>query len=481
MGSVQRGKLLRVAQIWRGEVMAEQVFPGGSDITIGDHKRSTFITPSNLGLPRRFTLLKPTSRGYVLTLSEGMSGKLSLGGKTQGVVDFLQQGAGEADRVDGAAGGFRAIPIGHGDWGIIHLDGDGDHTFFFQFTAPEPLLPRAGWRDSELLAPAAVFALVLHGILLTLTFVFMNQRAGLKIVGGNDVLMGYLVSRPPPPPEPPKEEKKPMELMAGVDDGDKTAQPASTAGREGKAGGKGDKPRLRVPDEGHPPSSHDAKVRAAMQNVGVLKQRATLAAVIGRGTSDSLSAKLSDLHGEYNAGGVGTGKGSGTGVGDFEDGTGTLTRCTTGDCKGEGGGGKAHHDIVTQNAIKTGDGRVPKGVPGGGSAVEHAVFTGGKAQTDEGSGLTPDQVLKVVMQHRPAIQQCFDKELQRFPNLSGKVVLNWRIDAAGPVLSTRVKSSTLGNLDVESCLTRQIGKWRFPVAANGQQTIVNFPFLFQKR
>jgi len=73
---------------------------------------------------------------------------------------------------------------------------------------------------------------------------------------------------------------------------------------------------------------------------------------------------------------------------------------------------------------------------------------------------------------------CYDKELQRLPNLSGSVNVAWRIDAAGLVTMSKVKTSSMGNAAVESCLVRRVKDLKFPASANGQVTTVNFPFVF---
>ena len=62
-----------------------------------------------------------------------------------------------------------------------------------------------------------------------------------------------------------------------------------------------------------------------------------------------------------------------------------------------------------------------------------------------------------------------------------KVIVFWQINAPGDVATSRVKSSTIASPDVEDCLVRQVQKWTFPKADNGQVTKVFYPFIFSAR
>jgi hypothetical protein len=85
-----------------------------------------------------------------------------------------------------------------------------------------------------------------------------------------------------------------------------------------------------------------------------------------------------------------------------------------------------------------------------------------------------------VAAHAAAIQFCFEKELQRHPSLSGKVVLGWRIELDGHVSNAHLASSTLGNPGTEGCMVRQLKSWVFPRPKDAVAQ-VTFPFLFKAR
>jgi TonB family protein len=93
-------------------------------------------------------------------------------------------------------------------------------------------------------------------------------------------------------------------------------------------------------------------------------------------------------------------------------------------------------------------------------------------------GVSKEQILKVVQSHAAAIQFCYEKELQRFPHLAGKVVIDWKVNLDGRVDGAKLGSSSLGNPSAESCMVRQIKNWQFP-KPNGVICNVSFPFFFK--
>ncbi|MFO0636784.1 MAG: AgmX/PglI C-terminal domain-containing protein [Nannocystaceae bacterium] len=84
---------------------------------------------------------------------------------------------------------------------------------------------------------------------------------------------------------------------------------------------------------------------------------------------------------------------------------------------------------------------------------------------------------KEVRRHRAQIGFCYNKQLARQPDLSGKVSLQWIIRLDGSVSGAKVKSSSLNNSDAESCMVRALQNWRFPKPEGGVVE-VEYPFVF---
>jgi hypothetical protein len=310
---------------------------------------------------------------------------------------------------------------------------------------------------------SALYSLAVAALLVAVIFMFSSWPPP-----GGSTLGGYVIhlSEQLPKIPPPQEKKKPQ----GNPEGAAKEKPAATADKEGKSGGEGKKPRATKSSPKPNPNARDELVKK-VESQGVLKHAASLAKVAGPSQED---ARLALAMARVGDRGYGSGKGTGVGPG---VGTGTSTRGGS----GAGGGGRSTHELITRGPIDTGTGRGAKGTPGGVKVAEAKVPPFKSEAADTSGGLTPEQVRAVVERHRSAVQWCFEKELQKNSKLSGKVVVYWRIEPAGAVSASRIKSSTIGSPDVEDCLTRQVKKWVFPSASNGQITNVNYPFIFSAR
>ncbi|MEL6177727.1 MAG: AgmX/PglI C-terminal domain-containing protein [Myxococcota bacterium] len=74
------------------------------------------------------------------------------------------------------------------------------------------------------------------------------------------------------------------------------------------------------------------------------------------------------------------------------------------------------------------------------------------------------------------LKRCYENSLKSRPDLSGRLVLTWEIDARGRVVDARILSSTLDAPDLEQCILRTIQTFRFH--ADTPQTSVEQSFVF---
>jgi len=88
-------------------------------------------------------------------------------------------------------------------------------------------------------------------------------------------------------------------------------------------------------------------------------------------------------------------------------------------------------------------------------------------------------IRKIVNQHRNEIRACYEKELTKKRGLHGKIEVMWVIDQSGNVSMAVVVSSTMDSREVEQCLERAIGFWRFPAPTGGALVQVTYPFVFE--
>jgi hypothetical protein len=129
--------------------------------------------------------------------------------------------------------------------------------------------------------------------------------------------------------------------------------------------------------------------------------------------------------------------------------------------RGRGGGG-----IGAMGAGNVGQGKV-------GGTVAQAV---GRMVSAQGS-IDREAVARVVNSHLQEVRACYERALLKDTGLSGKLALEWVIGASGKVSSVKIKSSSLRNSAVESCIMNELKDWVFP-SPRGGSVIVSYPFLF---
>jgi hypothetical protein len=94
-------------------------------------------------------------------------------------------------------------------------------------------------------------------------------------------------------------------------------------------------------------------------------------------------------------------------------------------------------------------------------------------------GVDKEMVRKVIHAHRNEVRFCYEQELTRAPDLTGKVTVKFIIAADGTVQSATVEQTTLANATVEHCVTSHVRAWLFPKLKAGGVVIVSYPFFFR--
>lgn len=446
---VSGSRPLRVVLVWHGEPLEERIFDAPQTITVGPSKKDTFVVPSSR-LGDQFPLFRasPDATGYILTLAEGMSGKINIDRQPWAVGEFVRQGRGVRN------GDVCEQPLATSDWGIVGLDEQGDVAFFFQFVAPGvPIGTGKGWLD-KFFGQALGFAAVVHVALLIIGFILWEPNDALDLdPPPSTAIAKMILDQPKPEPE----KKAPAPRKVREDDASRRARE-----KEGKVGN----PDSKIAETKIPHGERDQIVRK-VSNMGLLgtlkqsKQSQALKTLLSDTPDATMTTALAGLKGTELAIGRGVGGMSTRGEGPGGGGRGGGQLLGVGSLAVGGGGHGAH-------ATGTGGGHV-------GKELKVAVTTG---SPNSDGGLSKEQILKVVQSHAAAIQFCYEKELQRFPHLAGKVVIDWKVNLDGRVDGVKVASSSLGNPSAEGCMARQVRNWQFP-KPNGVICNVSFPFFFK--
>jgi hypothetical protein len=490
---------LRTSLIWHDEVMSDVVSERPQVITIGPHDGSTFITP-DIGLPKRFAIVRPGSRGYMLALGEHMRGTVCIGGVEHDVAALVR--ASETP-------GFAASQIGGLDWGVIELDPSGAYKVFFQFVPLEeavPVLPKpvlvagatgyalsatvlsimwglngfsideaifrgAGLATLALGAAALVrwllrqdgesraslaFSLLLHAAILFATFRIYSNQDPFVYPGPRDLTGTYLVTRLEPSPQivavaaPKPAPKEPV--ARGI----ATPLPPAPVFHEPPPPRKKPAP-AKAPRIDKAAGKADDKHDPTKEVIPGLD--AALGGITKHGGTDGAD-RLSKAGGDDGDGDVG---------GDV---VGPTTKSGGGDGKTAG-----HFKQGDPKGLEIGKLRKPSMCVGSNCGTAPAEITIIDNNRDrEGTTLTAMDIDRVIRSAQGLLTKCYQVEVNRDPTLAGTVQVRFVISAEGRVESAKVTDDTIRNHEVGECVANRIHYLRFP--AKGR-AVVNYPFVFQ--
>jgi len=87
-------------------------------------------------------------------------------------------------------------------------------------------------------------------------------------------------------------------------------------------------------------------------------------------------------------------------------------------------------------------------------------------------------VRKKIKKDLPKINRCYESALRYEPELAGKVSVRFAVVRKGYVKGVHVVENTMGNDQVERCVTRVVRAIRFPSRRTGKSLRFTFPFVF---
>lgn len=260
----------------------------------------------------------------------------------------------------------------------------------------------------------------------------------------------------------PEEEKKRKKLdLSGMKGG------AKHRGEEGKFGKK-DKPKkdALASKAGAPrvdPNKREKDRKIALNSglLGILKGAGDAGAVsnvfgpggLGTGINNAMGGLRGTAMGDAGgAGGLGS-RGTGAGGGGNSLGIGGLG--THG--HGRGTGGYGNIDLGGRGKGTT---RI---VPG------RTIIKG---------SLSKEEIGRVIRRNLARFKYCYEKQLNANPNLAGKISVYFTIAPTGSVASAKVRETTMGSKNVESCVLKVMRSLKFPKPRGGGIVVVTYPFVF---
>ncbi len=428
--------ITRVALALGAHVVREADTHAGRAITIGHAEGCDFVLPLQPAVASH-TLVE----GEELHLTPAMGGRLLLEGQDCDVAQL---------RADGKS----RIRLAPEDWGVLWLNERSDVRLVILRVRPEPVPALPGDRSARPLYASVAMSALAFGLFIAITF--LNYDPGKRTLDLEQVDERFtraIFNDPPRDPEPVPEEE------AEISDEDKPAERTSkkAGGPEGRFGRPDLTGRSNVPRTTD--TSSNATNVGLVEELNKLAQTDTMADLLSVG-GDISGSGTGPLTIGNGSGGMGT-RGSGSGGGGEGEGEGTIYGTSTVDTGGSGAGNR-------RRTVK----------PASGPKEREVSVVAGTAKVK--GQLSKELIDKEVRRHRPQISFCYNAQLTRKPDLSGKVTLQWIIRLDGSVTNAKIKSSSLDSTDAESCMVRALGGWRFPKPEGGVVE-VEYPFVFDTK
>ncbi|KAA3602771.1 MAG: hypothetical protein DWQ06_06255 [Calditrichaeota bacterium] len=231
------------------------------------------------------------------------------------------------------------------------------------------------------------------------------------------------------------------------------------------------------------------KQRLASQRAAASAAASSAAAeaAAGVGVFKELVGKGGGYGGAASAGGLSAGAAGGAGggldavlsqVGGVKSGSGSSSL---------GGGGGTLGGAGGLGALGGGAGG-GKGI-GGGTAAGSLKGSGKignlkpprvKGKAAKNAYRNPNAIASVMNSYQAAVQFCYETEKRVNPKLKGKISIVFDIIESGRVKGARIKSSSMRNRKVESCILRNVKKWKFEEIDSGSGAVsVERTYIFQ--
>lgn len=449
-------KTLEVVLLWREAVMSVGHYDKPGQIRIGEHLKNDFRIASDRIPHDQFPLVDVEGGQFIVNWAEGMTFEVrNEEGEIKTEEDLAARGSIARRRI--ASDNYEQIRYSIGLHERVAVQA-GDLTFVIQFVSPVRIITSGLLKTIDFYF-TKVLSLSFLGHLffvlaLLLTPVAPNDLS--EDLFKNPNRFAKLLLTEIEEPEPPKVKPKTGGTQSG--------------GKAEKDEGKFGKPEAEAPEamasvKGAPridPTKRE-RDREIAQDSGILK-------ALQGAESTAVSQVL-------GPGGLGTGLNQamgglkGTKRGDVGGSNGMGMKGTS-----SGGSGKTLGIGGLGSGTKNGSGGVGD-VELGGAGKSRFKVTPGRTVTK--GCLSPQVVGRVIGRNQSRVKYCYEKALQRNPNLGGKVTATFTVGPTGSVLRSNISASTMGDAGVEQCIVRVVQQMRFPPCAGGGTADVTYPWLFK--
>ncbi len=496
-----KGTTVEVLVAWRERVISAHHFSENGPVTVGTHPSCDVVVPLIASNVNKAPLLNINNQVQIM-LYPGMEGTLV---SEQQATPFSQL-------ANIGRGSGQSVALQQGELARIQLGGDVEIVVRYASQAPKPVIvPFLDLSSNGFLA--VLLAIVLSGILSL--WVALNKLDQLDMPDEEEFRTALIITNPPKPPprakvklpppkkKPPKKIKKKIVKLtkekpkkkAKIDMSKKTSRKrvkktAKKAGKNARARGSGrDASPMAMRKKDGKKTNRVTSVKqggavktankqgAQAQSERKLKKSGIFSAFGTAGRNDRLDKSYSGSGELAGLADQATGQ---SGFAEDRPGKGLGSKF-----KDTGAGGSGQSNVGVSGLKKGGQGLGAGGFGDGGLGDRKAVtiIPGGAGEEFSGQ-IDREGIRKVFFDNSRAIRSCYERELNRNPNLAGILKLNFDIGELGRVVgspSINWGDSSLKSRAVAGCILNRLKTWRFPEPPRNQVVNVIYPLAFQSK
>jgi outer membrane biosynthesis protein TonB len=446
MASPQQSRILRVGLVQDGRILEERLLRKPGNFTVGQDPKNSLVLPLP-DLPASFPVFEYKANQYNLVFTDDMQGRVNLGSSDVDFQALRKQGM-AMERAD-----QYVLPLQESARGVVQLDKD--LRLFFQFVTPPP--------DSEKLKLPPDLQ---GGSWRTMDRMFFGILAASLLLHFSGAAV-IIASKPPPEPEleldqlddrfarvfiPPPKQEEPKKQASETAQAAPEKKPEKSKATEEKPAEVAARPS--TPEEA---AARRAEVAKKVAGKGLLK-------ILG--SSGGGGGAFSDVLGSSTGGGDIASALAGAG------GVGIANQASVGASGPRGGGSGSVAGIGDLGT--SGGGKVDLGNKK--EAEISGRVTSATPEVDS-ADVDRDALVRYIKARVKAIQNCYEKELKRNPNLKGKVTVRFNIMPSGRAGDIEIEENTLGSDAVGSCIRTVVRGWVFPFKPDDEVSVA-YPFLF---
>ncbi|MCB9777393.1 MAG: AgmX/PglI C-terminal domain-containing protein [Alphaproteobacteria bacterium] len=440
-----RWRYLGVPLAWVPDVFGKVAWVFGPTLSEGvTESKDEFYAPPEVIPDEGFKMCEWQGGQYVMNISEKWSGFVDMGEERLTFPELIASG-----KASSSGAGMYAVTL-NDDTRVVADVGD-DMVFVAKMVPASKKLVAAITDNLDYPFLGIMSFMTFLGLVLGIYLATAPPPPENEVMEIPDRFVDLLLQQPEP--EQPKRDNKPE---ANPDAGE-GAKAKKEEGKVGKKDAKMEKAKGNKVEMQQ--KQLDKEIAEDAGVLGALRDGGELDGVFGSSNLNSdLTGGIGGLIGakgtQMGSGGLGS-RGSGLGGGGTAEGLGGLGT------KGRGSGSSGYG--------KGGGNFGAKGEGGIGRIGGDPIILG---------ALDKSLIDAVIKRHMNQIRYCYQRELTKNPELGGKVTVKFVIAKDGSVSKADIKSSSLGNSSVESCISGRFMRFQFPEPKGGGIVIVSYPFIF---